>query len=705
MANKETYSAKHITALSPRNHLIKRINLTFSQELGDESYPFSSQKSVAIREYLDNSVGELIRKFGDRMRIHFYKDGAISVQDNGRGLPTDTTKNAYGEEVSGFIITLGTLQSGEQLGKSDDDSKTTSTNGLGAAASTMLSKRVDITVYKNKKKYTLSFKDGDPGYFDGDDVNSNFTELKDLTYIKEEKDDRPADEKKLFAQGTTVKSWLNNEVFSSPYPVDVDDLILRMKGVAFLLPGVTIEIVNEHRVMEDGSYQHEVFHFEEGIPQLVEYNQKGTPITPIYKFETKGSYVEKNVATQDPKTKKMVSKDVERTADIELAFGYDNDYEYSIDSYVNTIRTRLGGVHVEAFEEAITTAFNEKLSSMKGMLTAKDPVPTIDDYKEGLTAVLSLYISEPQYTSQIKEELGGRVVKRAIKQALYEAIKDFVEDKKNVDVVKRIGEKVIAAAKARQSRKEQLELKREKQKLTSNTSLPNKLVDCEYVYEADSELIIVEGDSALSGVKEARDSRFQALLPIRGKIVNTSKENIKKVLANQEVQDIAKCLNAGIGEDFDLDSARYQRVIIAADADPDGGQIASLLVLLFYNLFPDLIRQGRLYKMNTPLYIYREGKGKKAIDHYAFNDTDATEIANDLKSRNKSYQLIRVKGLGEAGSDALRATGLDPETRVLTQITIGDEESAKHWLDVAMGKDVAPRKKWIEDNPIDYVED
>ena len=183
-------------------------------------------------------------------------------------------KIAHGEEVSGFIITLGTLQSGEQLGKSDDDSKTTSTNGLGAAASTMLSKRVDITVYKNKKKYTLSFKDGDPGYFDGDDVNSNFTELKDLTYIKEEKDDRPADEKKLFAQGTTVKSWLNNEVFSSPYPVDVEDLILRMKGVAFLLPGVTIEIVNEHRVMEDGSYQHEVFHFEEGIPQLLNIIKK-----------------------------------------------------------------------------------------------------------------------------------------------------------------------------------------------------------------------------------------------------------------------------------------------------------------------------------------------------------------------------------------------------------------------------------------------
>jgi len=183
MANKETYSAKHITALSPRNHLIKRINLTFSQELGDESYPFSSQKSVAIREYLDNSVGELIRKFGDRMRIHFYKDGAISVQDNGRGLPTDTTKNAHGEEVSGFIITLGTLQSGEQLGKSDDDSKTTSTNGLGAAASTMLSKRVDITVYKNKKKYTLSFKDGDPGYFEGDGVDAKFTELKDLAQL------------------------------------------------------------------------------------------------------------------------------------------------------------------------------------------------------------------------------------------------------------------------------------------------------------------------------------------------------------------------------------------------------------------------------------------------------------------------------------------------------------------------------------------
>lgn len=705
MAKKESYSAKHITALSPRNHLIKRINLTFSQELGDESYPYSSQKSVAIREYLDNAVGELIRKFGDRMRIHFYADGAISVQDNGRGLPTDTTKNANNEEVSGFIITLGTLQSGEQLGKSDDDSKTTSTNGLGAAASTMLSKRVDITVYRNNKKYSLSFKDGDPGYFDGESIDSKFTELTDLTFIKEEKDTRSKEEKKLFPTGTTVKSWLNNEVFSSPYPVDVDDLILRMRGVAFLLPGTTIEIINEHRKLEDGSYQHEIFRFDDGLKQLVEYNQQGTQLSPIINFETKGSYIEKNVATQDPKTKKMISKDVERTADIEVAFSYDNDYEYSMDSYVNTIRTRLGGVHVEAFEEAITQAFNEKLSSMKGMLTAKDPIPTVEDYKEGLTAVLSIYVSEPQYTSQIKEALGGRVVKRAIKQALYESIKEFVEDKKNINTVKIIGEKVLNAAKARQSRKEQLELKREKQKLTSNTVLPIKLVDCEYVYKDFSELIIGEGDSAIAGLKEARDSRFQALLPIRGKIINVKKEQKKKVLLNGEVQDITKCLDAGIGEDFDLDNARYQRVIIAADADPDGGQIASLLVLFFYEMFPQLVKRGCLYKMNTPLFIYRVGKGKNKKDYYAFDDNDAKDLQKELESQNKSYEIIRVKGLGEAGADALKTTGLSPETRVLTQIVIDDEDSANHWLDVAMGKDVAPRKKWIEDNPIDYVED
>lgn len=700
-----SYSAKHITALSPKEHLRKRINLTFGRELGDEQTPFSSQKSVAIREYIDNSVGELIQKYGSKMRVHFYKDGSIEVQDDGRGLPTDTTKNANGEEVSGFIITLGTLQSGEQLGKSDEDSKTTSTNGLGASASTMLSSRVDVTVYKNKKKYTLSFKEGDPGYFDGDSVDSKFKPLKDLKYIKSEKDTRSAEEKKKFPKGTTVRSWLDKNSFSSPYPVDIDDLILRLKGVAFLLPGTTIEVVNEMRTFDDGSVQHEVFNFTDGLPQLVEHNQTQTPIISTVSGTAVGSYVEKNVPSQDPKTKKMVNKDVTRTADIEFAFSYDNDYEYSMDSYVNTIRTRLGGIHVEAFEEALTQAFNEKLSSMKGVLNAKDPVPTVEDYKEGLTAVLSIYISEPQFTSQIKEELGSRVVKKAIKQALYEALLNFANERKNYDLMKTIGEKVSAAAKNRMSRKEQLELKREKARLTSNTSLPEKLVDCEITHDECSEFIIVEGDSALGGLKQARDATFQALFPIRGKIVNANKETLKKVLANEEVQNIIKCLDAGFGEDFNIDTARYQRVIIAADADPDGGQIASLVALLFYVLFPDVIRKGKLFKMNTPLYILKEKKS--GVNHYAFDEQDYRDITQELAAEGKvagrHYEITRAKGLGEAGAKVLSDTGLNPETRVLTQIVIDDEEAAKKWFDIAMGKEVGPRKAWIEANPLENI--
>lgn len=704
--NDEQYSAKHITSLTPKEHLKRKLNLTFGRELGDEDYPFSSQKSVAIRELQDNSVGELIRKFGDRIKVTFYKDGSIEVQDNGRGLPTDTTVDAFGKKVSGFIITLGTLQSGENLGENSSGGKSTSQNGLGASATVALSSRFDIKVFRNKKIYSLSFKDGDPGFFDGDTIDSPFTELKDLEFIKEEKDNRSKEEKAKFPKGTIVRSWLDPKVFSSPYPVDVDDLILRLKGTAFLLPGTYIEIENHLREDENGNVQHETYHFEEGIAQLVEYNSTGNKLSDTIDIKTVGEYQEKNATRYDKKSKAIVHENATRTVDIELSLAYNDSYSYSIDSYVNTIRTRLGGVHVTAFEKALVQAFNERLDSMKSVRTAKDPVPIIEDYKEGLTAVLSVYVTDPLYTSQIKEELSGKEVQKAIQKALYAELSEFANANKNLNTMKIIGEKVMTAARNRQLAQEQKELKREKSRLSSsNNTMPHKLVDCEYTHEPHSELYIVEGDSALGGLKAARDSSFQALLPIRGKMINPLKESKKKVFANQEVQDFIKVLGAGVEENFDLDLARYQRIIIAADADVDGGQIVCLVTLNLYKLFPQLFEAGRVFKTNTPLFVLKPKNKSKKKDEilYAFTNEQFEQIRKRIDL--SKYEVTRNKGLGEAGPEVLAETAMNPETRVLTKIVIDDVEKAEKWFNIAMGPDTDVRKTWIESNQIDFAEE
>ena len=349
---------------------------------------------------------------------------------------------------------------------------------------------------------------------------------------------------------------------------------------------------------------------------------------------------------------------------------------------------------------------------MKSIIKASDPTPTIDDYREGLSSVISVYVSEPEFSNQIKEKLGGRVVKKAIYDAIYKELSQFAQASKNQNIMKVIAEKVAMAAKIRQAKKDEQELKREKAKLKSSSSnLPDKLVDCEVTHSEYSELFIAEGDSAVGSLKAARISKYQAILPIRGKIVNVLKETPKKVLANKEVQDIIKCLDAGVGEDFDIDNARYQRVFLSCDADVDGGQIASLLLLFFYKLFPGLVKAGKLYKMNSPLFFVKEKNVKKM--HYCFTQQEYDALVKELEyydkktgqKKTKIERVIRAKGLGEVGAKELREASMYPETRNITQITIDDIKEAEEALNIAMGTDLTIRKKWIELNPMTLVED
>lgn len=704
MAKKQEYNASSIKALDQRTHLLKRMSLTFGAEGGTPEEPFSTQKSVAIREVTDNSVDEVIGGHASRVRVKFLKDGSVEVQDNGRGIPVDIGQDAQGNNANGIYLTMGVIQSG---GKFETDSNRFSAglNGVGAASTNATSKRFDVTVYRNNKEYTLSFKEGKPGFFSKpDDPNSEFTPVKDFTELRETKDTRDKEEKKLWKTGTIVKVWLDEDVYTSKYPINRLDITERLRGTAFLAPGLEIEIYNEVDTIEiDGTEKPRIdkFKFENGLEELVTLNQKENSLHDTIHLIAEETY--KEVVPVLQSSGKVVNEEVERRVIAEIAMAWDSGYDYSMESYVNTIRTRLGGVHESAFERSLVNSFNEKISSMRGMLPASlNAKPVFEDYSEGLTAVISLKISEPQFTGQAKEELGGREVQRAVQKLLTEAFTQFANMGKNAEVMRVIGKKVSDATKARQADKDARDIMRQKNKLEASTALPHKLVDCDMTHSDDSELYIVEGDSAKGALKGARYSTNQALLPIRGKIVNTNKQTIKKVLENQEVQDIIRCLDAGVGKDFDVNKLRYGRVFFATDADVDGGAISVLLTMLFWDLFRPMLEEGRVYQLLTPLFLIKPKK-KGLGNMYALDELEFEEVTRKLEKDGVKYEVTRLKGLGEAGPKVLNETAMNPSTRTVKQLTLGDIEKAQRMLDITLGSDVEPRKEWIERNPHDSI--
>ena len=700
MAKKQEYNASSIKALDQRTHLLKRMSLTFGAEGGTPEEPFSTQKSVAIREITDNSVDEVIAGYANRIRVKFLKDGSVEVQDNGRGLPVDIGQDAQGNPANGVYLTMGVIQSG---GKFETDSNRFSAglNGVGAASTNATAKRFDVTVYRDNKEYTLSFKEGKPGFFDKpDDPEAKFTPVKDFTELKKTKDTRDKKEKKLWKTGTKIKVWLDDDVYTSKYPVNRLDITERLRGTAFLVPGLEIEIYNEVDTVEvDGVEKPRIdkFLFKNGLKELVTLNQNKDALHETIHLTAEETY--KEVVPVLQTDGKVVNKEIERKVIAEVAMGWDVGFDYSMESYVNTIRTRLGGVHEVAFERALVNAFTEKISSMRGMLPASlKAKPNFEDYAEGLTAVISLKISEPQFTGQAKEELGGREVQKAIQKLLTKAFSNWANAGKNFEDMKIIGKKVSDATKARQAEKDARDVLRQKNKLEASTALPHKLVDCDVTHTDDSELYIVEGDSAKGALKAARYFQNQALLPIRGKIVNTNKQSVKKVLENQEVRDIIRCLDAGVGKDFDIDKLRYGRVFFATDADVDGGAISVLLTMLFWDLFRPMLEEGRVYQLLTPLFLINPKK-KGMGNLYALNDIEFDEITRKLDKDGIKYDVKRLKGLGEAGAKVLNETAMNPETRTVKQITVGDVERAQRMLDITLGTDVGPRKDWIERNP------
>lgn len=686
----DTYTADDITKLEYPVSIWRRP----SMYLGERG----TQQSIGCREIIDNAVHESMRGFADRVKITFGKDGSFTVQDNGRGLPTDVNKKTG---VNGIILTMATLHAGANFSNNVAAGKAgAGLNGVGASATNALSKRFDAIVYKAGKKHHLSFQDGFAGQFDGDTPDSTFTRTDQISL---EKDSRTAAEKKNFKTGTIIKLWYNEERFPSDEAIDIDDLVDRLRYTAYIVPGLHIDVIDENRTYEDGSHYTWSFFSENGLEEMVEAvatddplpgtETKGDTFTEkgIYTIKTEGFYSE---LTSDDDGK---INDIKRTVTAEIAFRYGTGYEKRLNSFVNTIHTHLGGVHEQAFEKALVDSFGTRMRSMRGILTAKDEDPIIDDYFEGMTVALSVNVPEPQFVGQQKDKLSGPEVRKALTKAFTEVFTKFANDSNNQKILKPMFEKVVQASKNRHAAAD-AKLAKRKSNQVSSSSMPAKLSDCDLVGTEESELLICEGDSAKGTILKARDATYQAVIPIRGKILNSYKATMKSILANSEIMDIAKALGAGFGKDFDIERIRYGKVLLAADADVDGAHISILLYTVFNRMFKQMIEEGRVYQTVPPLFEVTHGTGRAQKVEYALNEAELNQIVKKLEKSGKKYKVERNKGLGEMTPEAFSETVLDPETRALRRITLEDVEKAEYALMLTMGDNSQERKDFIGDN-------
>lgn len=686
----DNYTADDITKLEYPFSVIKRP----SMYLGERG----TQQTVGTREIVDNSVGESVKGFADRVKVTFGKDKSVIVQDNGRGLPTGINKKTG---LNGIILTMATLHAGGNFSNNVAVGKAgAGLNGVGGSVVTALSKRLDAIVYKNGKRFQLSFQNGFAGHFDGDTSESKFTRSDNVI---ESKDERSAKEKKIFKQGTIIHFWYNEDRFPSDEAIDIDDLVDRLKYTSYIVPKLNIEVIDENRQYEDGTNYNWNFYSEHGLEEMVEVTapddklpgseSKGDTFIEqgIHYIQTEGHY---NEVTTDENGK---IADIKRTVTAEVAFRYGTGYEKTLASFVNTIHTHLGGVHEQAFEKALVESFGSRMSSMRGILTAKDEPPIIDDFFEGMTVALSVNVPEPQFVGQQKDKLSGPEVKKALTKALTESLTKFANDSANQKFLKPMFEKIAQASKTRREAAVAKLAKRKSSQVSSST-MPAKLSDCDLTGTEESELLICEGDSAKGTILKARDATYQAVIPIRGKILNSYKANMQQIMNNSEITDIAKALGAGFGKNFDIERIRYGKVLFAADADPDGLQINNLLYTVFNRLFRDMIAEGRVYQTVPPLFEVSYGTGKNLKTEYAANEAELNQIAKKLEKAGKKFLVSRNKGLGEMEPEAFSETVLDPETRTLRRITLEDVEKAEEALMLTMGDNSQERRNFIGEN-------
>jgi DNA gyrase subunit B len=556
-------------------------------------------------------------------------------------------------------------------------------HGVGASVVNALAVRLDVNVEREGYEWAASFRRGVPGEFAGPGPAAAFKQRKGLTQVR-----RVA--KKV--TGTRIRFWPDPQVFVRDAQWSLEALAQRARQTAYLVPGLTIRIVDERG---QGGPHEEVFRFDGGIAEFCTELATGEPVTDVVRLAGSGSFTE-TVPVLDEQGH-MVPTEVDRELLVDVALRWTSGYETVSRSFVNVIATPKGGTHVTGFERALVRALNEQLRAVRLLKNGDEPV-TKDDVLEGLAAVVAVRLPEPQFEGQTKEVLGTPAASRIVAQVVGEQLRAYFSGRgKTKQQARAVLEKVAAAAKTRIAAREHRDNQRRKSALAAST-LPAKLVDCRSADDR-SELFIVEGDSALGTAKLARDSEFQALLPIRGKILNVQKASLSDMLKNTECAAIIQVIGAGSGSSFALDAARYQRVIILSDADVDGAHIRTLLLTLFHRYLHPMLAAGRVFAAVPPLHrieLANPRKGQQKYN-YTYSDGEMRRILLELERKGQRWKepIQRYKGLGEMDAGQLAETTMDPRHRMLRRIRVEDAAAASSIFNLLMGSEVGPRRDFI----------
>ncbi len=631
-------------------------------------------------EIIDNGVDEALAGAAHHVEVTLHPDDSVEVHDDGRGIPTDKEPRTG---LPGVEVVATKLHAGGKFGGGSYVA-TGGLHGVGLSVVNALSARMDIDVDRAPSQQGISFKHGTPGIFDGEGPTAAFTAKSGLT----RKGGRVAKTR----SGTRIRFWPDRQVFTKDATFEFEGLLGRAQQTAFIVPGLELVI----RDLRGPEMREEKFRHEGGIAEFAEFLSHDDPVTDIRRLQGKDTFTE-TVPVLDEKGH-MTPQEVERELDVDIAVRWGTGYDTELRSFVNVIATPKGGTHVSGFEQGLLRTFNDAMKAAK-VLKVNDDDVTKDDVLEGLTAVVTVRLAEPQFEGQTKEILGTPQVRAAVRKVVSAELKKFLTSTKRAEKAqaRMVMEKVAGAAKTRLAARQHRETQRRKNALESS-ALPAKLADCRATDER-SELFIVEGDSALGTAKLARNSEFQALLPIRGKILNVQKASVGDMLNNTECGSIIQVVGAGSGRTFDIEATRYQKIIFMADADSDGAHIRCLLATLFFKYMPELVHKGRVFTAVPPLHRIEISNPKKGMDKYVYtySDDELQRKLAELSKKGVSWKepVQRYKGLGEMDADQLAETTMDPRRRTLRRLTVDDAEDSAKVFELLMGADVAPRKEFL----------
>ena len=625
-----------------------------------------------VWELVDNAVDEASAGFADRIEITLHRDQSVEVADNGRGIPIDRHAK---RKVSALEVVLTELHAGGKFGGGAYGASG-GLHGVGASVVNALSSKLVAQVDRDGHTYELAFRERVAGQFSG----SSFTAGHQLAKVKRISKNKT---------GTRIRFWADRDVFDADARVDTEEVHQRVVQACFLVPGVKIRVVDKRAGASSDPFE---FVSRGGLTDLVDHLSTGENACEVIALSGIDTFTERV-----PVDGKM--SDVERECTVEVALRWVKGYDTRLESFVNTIPTVQGGTHTAGFDRALTRAVNDVLlkDTRKLAKLAKESKhrATKEDVQEGMVAACKVVFPEPQFRGQTKQELGTPAIEKIVYDVVKQGITDWFSGSGPKTHINAVRDKLANAVINRVSSKQLLETRRKAASMGS-TGMPDKLADCR-THGPDSELIIVEGDSAAGPAKAGRNSEYMAILPLRGKVVNAGKATLKQVLDNAEAQALFTAVGAGSGRDFDLESARYGRIVILCDADVDGSHIRCLLLTLIHEYMRPLLEAGRVYAAQPPLYTCRVGD----TIHRAFNDEERDDIIKALAKGGRKPENLkwnRFKGLGEMNVEELAECALDPETRILRQLTMAEGREAKkaaELFDVLMGADVARRRDYL----------